>query len=320
MCYVGKATKIFIFIVTVLLVLGLVLGLGLLRRRHHTNTANDCSDGSCFHPSPSLPDPNFNSPTPPSSIQYPPTPPTIPVTNPTAPVTNPTPPPPSDTNPSSPPPPMLQSPPPPPPPEETAPPNPPSVAAPPINTPTPGSALVAQGPLKHLRLWIFESKDPSHKALMLGLAAAVLLTSAHVIVNLVCGFSCLCSQQEDDKASPSRQFSMASLILTWQHELHGAIKKRNYGTDAEIYFRCKNQSGFIEAFRPRFGIDTASNMNLSSSSSIDQACILIEADDSKSASLLECFGSKQLIFSVIELIQQLQFESKHWFIYFRWLD
>lgn len=48
-----------------------------------------------------------------------------------------------------------------------------------------------------------------------------------------------------------------------QHELHGAIKKRNYGTDAEIYFRCKNQSGFIEAFRPRFGIDTASNVSVS---------------------------------------------------------
>jgi len=62
---------------------------------------------------------------------------------------------------------------------------------------------------------MFESKDPNHKAFMLGLAAAVLLALAHVIVNLVGGFSCLCSQQEVDKASPNRQLSMASLILTW---------------------------------------------------------------------------------------------------------
>jgi len=50
---------------------------------------------------------------------------------------------------------------------------------------------------------------------MLGLAAAVLLALAHVIVNLVGGFSCLCAQQGADKASPNRQLSMASLILTW---------------------------------------------------------------------------------------------------------
>lgn len=148
MCYVGKATKIFIFIVTVLVVLGLVLGLGILSRHHrHNNTLNKCSDGSCFHQSPPFTDPNFNPPTPPSSIPPPPTSPTVPVTNSPPPVTNPTPPPPpSDTDPSSPPPPpMLQSP--PPPPEESDPPNPPSVAAPPTNNPTPEPALVAQGPV-----------------------------------------------------------------------------------------------------------------------------------------------------------------------------
>ncbi|WVZ22471.1 hypothetical protein V8G54_001015 [Vigna mungo] len=64
MCYVGKATKIFIFIVTVLIVMGLVLGLGILRRRHHT-TANECFDGSCSRlPPPAISIPNFNSPTP----------------------------------------------------------------------------------------------------------------------------------------------------------------------------------------------------------------------------------------------------------------
>ncbi|KAG2376630.1 hypothetical protein LR48_Vigan03g314600 [Vigna angularis] len=135
MCYVGKATKIFIFIVTVLVVLGLVLGLGILRHHHHT-TANEFSDGSCSRlPPHAISAPNFNSPTPPSSFKYHPTPPTISLTNPT-------PPHPSDANPSS----LLslmqQSP--PPPPEETALPNPPSVAGPPINRPTLGLALVAQ--------------------------------------------------------------------------------------------------------------------------------------------------------------------------------
>ncbi|KHN36565.1 hypothetical protein glysoja_001296 [Glycine soja] len=74
MCYVGKATKIFIFIVTVLVVLGLVLGLGLLRRHHH-NTSNKCSDESCIIPSPAttFPNPNFNTPTPPSPIDNNPT-------------------------------------------------------------------------------------------------------------------------------------------------------------------------------------------------------------------------------------------------------
>ncbi|RDX77649.1 hypothetical protein CR513_42189 [Mucuna pruriens] len=76
-------------------------------------------------------------------------------------------------------------------------------------------AEIAQSKVKHLRLWIFECKDPSHKAFMLGLGAATLLALAHVIVNLVGGFNCLCSQQDLDKASPNRQLSMACLILTW---------------------------------------------------------------------------------------------------------
>lgn len=46
MCYVGKATKIFIFIVTVLVVTGLILGFGLLRH-HNQKRENDCSGDSC---------------------------------------------------------------------------------------------------------------------------------------------------------------------------------------------------------------------------------------------------------------------------------
>lgn len=67
---------------------------------------------------------------------------------------------------------------------------------------------------KHLRLWIFECKQPSHEAFQLGLAAAILLSVAHVIANLLGGCS-VCSQDEFEKASPSRQLSLACLVFTW---------------------------------------------------------------------------------------------------------
>ncbi|XP_052177617.1 leucine-rich repeat extensin-like protein 3 [Diospyros lotus] len=83
MCYVGKATKIFIFIVTVLVVTGLVLGFGILRRRSHKN--HDCSGDSClespevFPAAPTLtPNPNPN----PNPIPNPPPPPYPPIPNP----------------------------------------------------------------------------------------------------------------------------------------------------------------------------------------------------------------------------------------------
>ncbi|KAK7261047.1 hypothetical protein RIF29_27352 [Crotalaria pallida] len=76
-------------------------------------------------------------------------------------------------------------------------------------------AEMAQNKVKHLRLWIFECREPSHKAFQLGLAAAVLLGLAHVLVHLIGGINCLSSQQEQNKASPNRQLSMACLILTW---------------------------------------------------------------------------------------------------------
>ncbi|KAE8075761.1 hypothetical protein FH972_014449 [Carpinus fangiana] len=69
MCYVGKATKIFfIFIVTVLVVLGLVLGFGLLRRT--LQNTHKCSGDSCHSSSPSplvaFPNPSFTPPSPPN--------------------------------------------------------------------------------------------------------------------------------------------------------------------------------------------------------------------------------------------------------------
>ncbi|AES67298.1 hypothetical protein MtrunA17_Chr2g0323081 [Medicago truncatula] len=76
-------------------------------------------------------------------------------------------------------------------------------------------AEIAQNKVKHLRLWIFECRDPSHKAFMFGLAASILLSLAHVIANLLGGCGCFCFQQDIQKSSPNRQLSMAILILTW---------------------------------------------------------------------------------------------------------
>ncbi|KAF3443761.1 hypothetical protein FNV43_RR13451 [Rhamnella rubrinervis] len=76
-------------------------------------------------------------------------------------------------------------------------------------------AEIAQNEVKHLRLWIFECREPSHEAFMLGLAAAALLGIAHVIVNLLGGCNCICSQDELQKASPNRQLSVACFIFTW---------------------------------------------------------------------------------------------------------
>ncbi|KAJ8438370.1 hypothetical protein Cgig2_006288 [Carnegiea gigantea] len=73
-------------------------------------------------------------------------------------------------------------------------------------------AEVAENKAKHLRLWIFECKDPSHRAFKLGLAAAGLLALAHIIANVLGGCMGLCSQQ---KAYFHRQFTTACLFLAW---------------------------------------------------------------------------------------------------------
>ncbi|KAB2035682.1 hypothetical protein ES319_D04G170100v1 [Gossypium barbadense] len=150
MCYVGKATKIFIFIVTALVVLGLVLGFGLLR--HHKSHSHKCSGGdSCpspnFFPNPiSTPNsPPFSS----SSSSYNPPPPAIGSNQPTSPNS-----PPTSIPTANPPPPAVQdptpTPPPPdanpnPPPQSTPPPPPAVLPVPPYNQPTP--VLVAPGPV-----------------------------------------------------------------------------------------------------------------------------------------------------------------------------
>ncbi|CAA3027575.1 uncharacterized protein LOC111368495 [Olea europaea var. sylvestris] len=75
-------------------------------------------------------------------------------------------------------------------------------------------ADMAQSKEKHLRLWIFECKEPSHEAYLLGLAASGLLCIAHVMANLVGGCK-ICTNEDVQKTSPSRQLSVACLVLTW---------------------------------------------------------------------------------------------------------
>ncbi|KAL3332848.1 hypothetical protein AABB24_033090 [Solanum stoloniferum] len=120
MCYVGKATKIFIFIVTVLVVTGLILGFRLLRH-HNQKGENKCSGDSCdqnqyqspiIYPPPTTSTSTNNpiSPLPISTPSQPNTPnpnlppPPPPPDNPTPETPNLTPPPPPDTVVSTPPP------------------------------------------------------------------------------------------------------------------------------------------------------------------------------------------------------------------------
>ncbi|XP_071721682.1 protein VASCULATURE COMPLEXITY AND CONNECTIVITY [Rutidosis leptorrhynchoides] len=76
-------------------------------------------------------------------------------------------------------------------------------------------AETEQNKVKHLRLWIFECRDPSHTAVKLGLGAAALLAIGHVLTNLLGGCSCVCSQDEFARSSPNRQLSLACLLFTW---------------------------------------------------------------------------------------------------------
>ncbi|CAK7355382.1 unnamed protein product [Dovyalis caffra] len=140
MCYVGKATKIFIFIVTVLVIFGIVLGFGLIR--HHLRKSHKCSDDDCQPPQLTFPTPTTTVPT----GQTPPTP--VGFSQPSPPDSGSSPPPPSPPDTGTnlppptppPPPPLLLSPPPlsPPPPAVPA----ITGAPPPSNNPPSSTVLV----------------------------------------------------------------------------------------------------------------------------------------------------------------------------------
>ncbi|KAJ4891462.1 hypothetical protein Rs2_31210 [Raphanus sativus] len=76
-------------------------------------------------------------------------------------------------------------------------------------------AEVAQNQVKHMRLWLFECREPSQDAYRLGLGAAAVLVMAHVLINLIGGCLCICSQDEFQRSSSTKQISMACLVLTW---------------------------------------------------------------------------------------------------------
>ncbi|KAJ8437884.1 hypothetical protein Cgig2_031400 [Carnegiea gigantea] len=76
-------------------------------------------------------------------------------------------------------------------------------------------ADVAQNREKHIRVWIFECRQPSLEAYKLGLAACVLLAMAHVLANVLGGCVCIRSREEYYQSSPNRQLAAGSLILSW---------------------------------------------------------------------------------------------------------
>ncbi|MCL7025987.1 hypothetical protein MKW94_000781 [Papaver nudicaule] len=76
-------------------------------------------------------------------------------------------------------------------------------------------AEVAQNKVKHLKLWIFECKEPSSQAFKLGLGAASLLALAHVIATLLGGCVCICSKDELDRSSANKQLAAACFVLSW---------------------------------------------------------------------------------------------------------
>ncbi|XP_072968570.1 protein VASCULATURE COMPLEXITY AND CONNECTIVITY-like [Typha angustifolia] len=76
-------------------------------------------------------------------------------------------------------------------------------------------AEIAQNKGKHLRVFIFECKEPVHQAYKLGLAAAVLLALAHALANLLGGCVCICSREEFARSSINRQLAATTLGLSW---------------------------------------------------------------------------------------------------------
>ncbi|KAF7843083.1 putative transmembrane protein [Senna tora] len=76
-------------------------------------------------------------------------------------------------------------------------------------------AEIAQNKVKHLKMGIFECRDPSYQAFKLGLAAAILLALAHVIANLLGGCICVWSKEQYKSATANKQLGIAFLIFSW---------------------------------------------------------------------------------------------------------
>jgi len=75
--------------------------------------------------------------------------------------------------------------------------------------------LICWWQVKHLKMWVFECRDPSYQAFKLGLAAILFLPLAHIIANLLGGCTCMWSKEDFGKASATRKLAVASLFLSW---------------------------------------------------------------------------------------------------------
>ncbi|KAJ6767243.1 hypothetical protein OIU79_023078 [Salix purpurea] len=91
-------------------------------------------------------------------------------------------------------------------------------------------AEIAQNKVKHLRMLIFECRDPSYQAFKLGLAAILFLPLAHVIANLLGGCACLWSTEDFGKASRHQETSCGfsfHLVDRIGHRVHNADHRDN---------------------------------------------------------------------------------------------
>ncbi|RWR84388.1 DUF1218 domain-containing protein [Cinnamomum micranthum f. kanehirae] len=76
-------------------------------------------------------------------------------------------------------------------------------------------AEIAQNKVRHLRFMIFECKEPSNQAFLLGLAAAGLLAFAHVAATLLGGCMCICSTYEFQRSSSNKQLAAVCFVISW---------------------------------------------------------------------------------------------------------
>lgn len=76
-------------------------------------------------------------------------------------------------------------------------------------------AEISQNKVKHLKMLIFECRDPSYTAYKLGLAAAILLALAHTIANVIGGCVCVWSKEDYKKSTANKQLAVGCLIFSW---------------------------------------------------------------------------------------------------------
>ncbi|XP_058751449.1 protein DESIGUAL 2-like isoform X2 [Vicia villosa] len=78
-------------------------------------------------------------------------------------------------------------------------------------------AETSQNKEKHMKIWLFDCRYPSHQAFKLGVAAIILLLLAHAIANLLGGCICVRSRDHHIPATANRQLAVAFQIFSWCH-------------------------------------------------------------------------------------------------------